>query len=194
MADSWRRGRTTSMTRTWSLAQPRCQPQARLEHAYQNGPDDFLSFVVRAREMGCSTGCGCPAVTTGSGRVGVDSVRAGSRPSSPQPRLCDDGPEMMAVGTLNSTACEYRVDPSSRFRVVGESTSLGAVHPLPRHGPSLSAAHNRLASRCRHACRRTWPSGWGRESGRVAANSTACSSPQIMSVSPGPRPGPGSGV
>lgn len=101
------------------------------------------------------TGCGCRSMTTGSGRVGVDSVRAGSRPSSPQPRLCNDGPIMMAVRTLNSTdcvrvctdVCWYREELSNKFRTVGEACiSRATHHPLPRLDTWalwLSAAHNR---------------------------------------------------
>lgn len=155
------------------------------------------------------TGCGCRSMTTGSGRVGVDSVRAGSRPSSPQPRLCNDVPIMMAVRTLNSIdcvrvrssthVCWYRGELSNKYRTVSEHASPGppiipcrdSTHGLSR----FSAAHNRRGQQMQTCvCGRTWPSGWGRESGRVAANSTACSSSKIMSVSPGPRPGPGSGV
>lgn len=72
-------------------------------HAHQNGHADFLSLVARVREMmGCATGCGHPDMTTRSGQVGGNSVRAGSRPSSPQPQLCNDGPETTAVCTLTS--------------------------------------------------------------------------------------------
>lgn len=100
------------------------------------------------------TGCGCRSMTIGSDRVGVDSVRAGSRPSSPQPRLCNDGPITMAVYTLNSTDCVrvctdicwYREELSNESRTVSEVCISRATHPpLPRLDTwalSLSAVHN----------------------------------------------------
>lgn len=122
------------------------------------------------------TGCGCRSMTTGSDRVGVDSVRAGSRPSSPQPRLCDDGPITMAVYTLNSTDCVrvctdicwYREELSNESRTVSEACISRATHPpLPRLDTwalSRCLLHTiAAASRCRHACvaGRTWPIGLG---------------------------------
>lgn len=183
MADSWRRGASNVHDPGLDL-NPKLHVDLRLDPnmCIQDGPGDLLPLVVRAREIGRAhrMWLSCHAhddrLRPGENGLSQSGIEAEvSSASIVQLRARNDGCVHFKQYCVCVPVCWYRADLSKQISNSERACISGPAHPLSKHGHSLSAAHNRLTSRCRHAWPRTWPSGWGRECGRVAANSTACS-------------------